>query len=171
VLTEKGVEYEFRLAGQNEIGFGQEAVKTYRTPEGPPSGPPVNVTHHFQTPDTVSVSWSPPTREHRNGPITHYHIKFQKKDDRSSIQEHNVTLTKFVFTELEEKSSYVFVVCAHTSRGAGPYSEPLVIQTQRDVVRAPRNVQAVATSDQSVEVWWEAVTHRSVIGYQVGEAR
>lgn len=35
-------------------------------------------------------------------------------------------------------------------------------------MRAPMNVEAVATSEESVEVWWEAVPARSkVIGYQV----
>lgn len=42
------------------------------------------------------------------------------------------------------------------------------MKTERDMMRAPMNVEAVATSEESVEVWWEAVPTRSkVIGYQV----
>lgn len=42
------------------------------------------------------------------------------------------------------------------------------MHTERDIVRAPMSVQAVATSDQSVEVWWDPVHSRSkVTGYQV----
>ena len=37
---ERGLEYEFRIAGKNRIGFGQEAVRTLPTPEGAPSGDP-----------------------------------------------------------------------------------------------------------------------------------
>ncbi|KAJ8964749.1 hypothetical protein NQ317_008054 [Molorchus minor] len=62
---ERGVEYEFRVAGQNHIGTGQEAIKYMRTPEGPPTGPPTNISYHFQTSDIVCISWNPPAREHR----------------------------------------------------------------------------------------------------------
>jgi receptor-type tyrosine-protein phosphatase F len=69
---------------------------------------------------------------------------------------------------LEENSEYAFIVRAHTARGAGPPNERLVARTERDAVRAPLTVHALATSDSSVEVWWEAVPSRNkVIGYQV----
>jgi receptor-type tyrosine-protein phosphatase F len=35
---ERGIEYEFRIAGANHIGIGQEAIYTYNTPEGLPTG-------------------------------------------------------------------------------------------------------------------------------------
>ena len=35
---ERGLEYEFRIAGRNKIGYGQEAVRFLPTPEGAPSG-------------------------------------------------------------------------------------------------------------------------------------
>lgn len=73
-----------------------------------------------------------------------------------------------MFTNLEESTEYVFHIRAHTSQGAGPFSEKITIKTERDMMRAPMNVEAFATSEQSVEVWWEAVPGRSkVIGYQV----
>lgn len=165
---ERGVEYEFRVAGQNHIGFGQETIKYLLTPEGPPSGPPTNITHHFQTPDVVSVTWDVPLVEHRNGQITHYDIEFHKKVDHTTVTDRNTTQMKAVFTNLEENTDYVFRVRAHTSQGAGPYSEKITVHTERDIVRAPMSVQAVATSDQSVEVWWEPVPSRSkVVGYKI----
>lgn len=30
--------YEFRISGKNHIGYGQEAVQFYTTPEGVPAG-------------------------------------------------------------------------------------------------------------------------------------
>ncbi|XP_063235458.1 tyrosine-protein phosphatase Lar isoform X2 [Bacillus rossius redtenbacheri] len=165
---ERGVEYEFRVAGQNHIGFGQETIKYLLTPEGPPSGPPTNISHRFQTPDVVCVTWAPPLREHRNGQVTRYDLQFHKKVDRTTIVDRNTTATKAVFTNLEENTDYVFHVRAHTSQGGGPFSEHITVHTERDIVRAPMSVQAVATSDQSVEVWWEPVPSRGkVIGYQI----
>lgn len=62
----------------------------------------------------------------------------------------------------------MFRVRAHTKAGAGPWSERVPITTDRDIIRAPMGVKAVATSDQSVEVWWDPVPNRGkIVGYQV----
>ncbi|KAJ8973505.1 hypothetical protein NQ317_018312, partial [Molorchus minor] len=119
----EGVEYEFRVAGQNHIGTGQEAIKYMRTPEGPPTGPPTNISYHFQTPDIVCISWNPPAREHRNGQIVKYDILFHKKFDQNNIISRNTSHTKYVFTNLEENTEYVFHIKAYTSQGPGPNSE------------------------------------------------
>ncbi|KAF4522865.1 hypothetical protein B566_EDAN008185, partial [Ephemera danica] len=132
------------------------------------TGAPVNVSFHFQTPDVVSVTWAPPSRERRNGQLTKYTVLFHKKSDTASAVERNLTTTKAVFTDLEEHTEYVLQVRAHTAQGPGPYSERLTLRTERDIVRAPMSVRAVATSESSVEVWWEAVPSRGkVIGYQI----
>jgi netrin-G3 ligand len=104
-IAERGVEYEFRVAGQNHIGFGQETIKYLLTPEGPPSGPPTNITHHFQTPDVVSVTWDVPLMEHRNGQITHYDIEFHKKVDHTTVTDRNTTQMK-VKQPCGERSAY-----------------------------------------------------------------
>lgn len=162
------MDYEFRVAGQNAIGFGQETVRFWYSPEGEPTGPPTNLSYFFQTPDTVCVTWDPPLRQHRNGQITGYDVQFNKKNDHSTTINRNTTKTRAVFTNLEENTEYVFHVRAHTSRGSGPYSEKITIITEKDIGRAPMSVKAVATSDTSVEVWWEPVPNRGkILGYQI----
>lgn len=165
---ERGVEYEFRIAGMNHIGTGQETVKYLLTPEGIPTGPPSNISVRFQTPDIVCITWESPTREHRNGQILHYDVQFHKKIDHGLGVERNTTLKKVVFTNLEESTEYVFRIRAHTKQGAGPFSEKVIIPTERDMGRAPMAVRAVATSEQTVEVWWEEVPSRGkLIGYKI----
>ncbi|XP_053675759.1 tyrosine-protein phosphatase Lar [Anopheles nili] len=165
---ERGVEYEFRVAGMNHIGIGQEAVKLLQTPEGSPTGPPTNIAVRFQTPDVVCITWEPPTREHRNGQITRYDVQFHKKIDHGLGTERNTTVRKAVFTNLDESTEYIVRVRAYTKQGAGPFSEKLVIATERDMGRAPFSVQAVATSEQTVEVWWEQVPSRGkLVGYKI----
>ncbi|XP_041986316.1 tyrosine-protein phosphatase Lar isoform X3 [Aricia agestis] len=163
---ERGVQYEFRVAGMNQIGIGQETIKYWLTPEGAPKGPPANVTYHFQTPDVISVTWDPPTRADRSGQIKKYDIQFYKRGDQSSLIEKTTELTKVVFTGLEEDAFYVFKVRAYTDQGAGPYSKDITAHTERDIGRAPMSVKAVATSESGVEVWWEPVPSRKkIIGY------
>ncbi|XP_015116835.1 tyrosine-protein phosphatase Lar isoform X1 [Diachasma alloeum] len=166
--VERGVHYEFRVAGENDNGVGQETVKYWVSPEGEPTGPPTNLSYHFQTPDIVCVTWHPPRREHRNGQIIHYDVEFHKKNDHSAIESRNTTQTRAVFTNLEEATEYVFHVRARTSRGPGPYSEKITILTEKDIGRAPMDVRAIATSESNVEVWWEPVPNRDkIIGYKI----
>ena len=69
---------------------------------------------------------------------------------------------------LEEDTSYYFRIRAYTSKGAGPFSEKMPVMTIEEIVRAPLNVRAMATSDNSLEVWWEEVPGRErIIGYRV----
>lgn len=165
---ERGVQYEYRIAGKNNIGVGQETIKYWLTPEGAPKGPPTNITFHFQTPDIISITWDPPIRADRSGQIKKYDIQFYKKSDQSSVVEKTTESTKAVFTGLEEDAHYVFKVRAYTDQGAGPYSKDITAHTERDIGRAPMSVKAVATSESSVEVWWETFRSRKkIIGYVI----
>ncbi|XP_075978544.1 tyrosine-protein phosphatase Lar isoform X4 [Anticarsia gemmatalis] len=165
---ERGVQYEYRLAGKNHIGIGQETIKYWLTPEGAPKGPPTNVTYHFQTPDIISITWDAPIRADRSGQIKKYDVQFYKRGDQSSVQEKTTEVTKAVFTGLEEDAHYVFKVRAYTDQGAGPYSKDVTAHTERDIGRAPMSVKAVATSESSVEVWWETFRSRKkIIGYVI----
>lgn len=166
---ERGIEYEFRVSGQNQIGFGQEAISYFETPEGPPTGPPTNVTHYFQTPDVVCIQWNYPIRKERNGKIIRYDIQFSKKIDSAQITHRNTTQNRTVFSGLEEGTEYVYTVRAATKQGPGPWSEKFSFATNKDMVRAPMGLKAMATSDQSVEVWWESIpsVRHKLYGYQL----
>lgn len=76
-----------------------------------------------------------------------------------------------VFSGLEEGLEYIYTIRAATKQGSGPWSEKATFNTTRDMVRAPMSLKAMATSDQSVEVWWEPPTLRhhvhKLYGYQV----
>ena len=77
-------------------------------------------------------------------------------------------LSQAVFSGLEEATEYVVTVRAVTAEGEGPWSPRMTINTTREMVRAPMGVKAVATSDQSIQVWWEAVPVRVKInGYRI----
>ena len=92
--------YEFRVSGQNQVGYGQEAFSYLETPEGPPTGPPTNLTFYFQTPDVLCIQWNYPERKHRNGRIIRYDIQFGKKIDQAEIRHWNTTLNRVSVTQL-----------------------------------------------------------------------
>ncbi|UYV65210.1 PTPRD [Cordylochernes scorpioides] len=182
---EQGSKYMFRLAGRNAMGWGQEAVAYLDMPEGGkftvtltaerrptvravPTAPPQNLSHRLQSPTTVVVSWDAPLAQYRNGRVVHYGLQFLRSADSASTAEHNTTVTRMVFSSLDENTEYVFRVRAYTAQGAGPWSSRSSVHTPGDVPPAPTNVQAMATSDQSVEVWWDTVPYfLDILGYQV----
>ncbi len=76
---------------------------------------------------------------------------------------------QMVFSGLEEGTEYVYTVRAATKQGSGPWSEKTSFTTTKEMVRAPMGLKAMATSDQSVEVWWEPIptVRHKLLGYQV----
>lgn len=74
---------------------------------------------------------------------------------------------------LEEGTDYVYTVRAATKQGTGPWTEKASFTTIKDMVRAPMGLKAMATSDQSVEVWWEPIpsVRHKLYGYQVSDDR
>ncbi|XP_065307703.1 tyrosine-protein phosphatase Lar-like isoform X3 [Dermacentor albipictus] len=164
----RGARYEFRLSGRNLLGWGQEAITFVSTPEGEPTSPPQNVTFRLQSPTTVVFTWEPPSPLHRNGHITHYSVQFRRRSSDFSADDRNTSHTRVVFSSLDEKTDYFMRVRACTAKGCGPWGENLTASTPGDIPSAPTNVQAVATSDQSVEVWWDEMPYfRDILGYQV----
>ena len=165
---EKGIEYEFRVAGINRVGAGQEAIKAYLTPEGVPSDSPKNITTRFQTPDVIEISYDAPPEIARNGQVTMYDIQFWKSVAPDEKRMRSTTERKTVFANLEDNTEYKFSVRANTRKGYGPWSSVVSFRTDRNIIRAPQHVRAMATSDSSIEVWWEAVPLRTkVVGYEI----
>ncbi|XP_064477479.1 tyrosine-protein phosphatase Lar-like isoform X1 [Ornithodoros turicata] len=164
----RGARYEFRLAGRNLLGWGQEAITFVSTPEGEPTLPPQNISFRLQSPTTAAFTWEAPPPLHQNGHITHYSVQFRRRASDFGAEDRNTSHTRIVFSSLDEKTDYIMRVRACTSKGCGPWSENLTVSTPGDIPSAPTNVQAVATSDQSVEVWWDEVPYfRDILGYQV----
>lgn len=185
----KGSKYEFKLAGKNAIGWGQEAIHLYETPEGIylkimiylvffiniktlnsdlgiPKDSPQNLTYKLQSPTIVVINWDPPLPPFRNGKIIKYGYQFNKPGD--SNVEMNTTQARIVFPSLEENSEYHFKVRAYTSKGSGPWSSRISIITPADVPPSPKEVQAMATTDNSVQVWWNEMTYfADILGFRV----
>jgi receptor-type tyrosine-protein phosphatase F len=162
----KGARYEFRLAASNSIGWGQEAIVRFQTPEGVPRDSPQNVTYRLQSPTTVVLNWDAPLPAYRNGKIVGYAVQFYKPNEQPN--ESNTTQARMVYATLDENAEYVFRARAFTSKGAGPWAQELTVRTPGDVPPSPKNVQAMATSEHSVLVWWDEMAFfADILGYSV----
>ncbi|KAG1702048.1 Tyrosine-protein phosphatase Lar [Nymphon striatum] len=165
---DRGVKYEFRVAGKNGLGYGQEAIKHLQTPEGIPTAAPMNITYELQSPNTVVLRWDQPSIQYRNGRIVKYFVQFYKSTDESSRIERNISLTRTVFGNLDVNTEYIYRIKAFTKQGGGPFSEKMSVHTPSKFPISPANVNAMPTSKSTVEVWWDAIeSDPSIIGYRV----
>ncbi|CAG0904487.1 unnamed protein product, partial [Darwinula stevensoni] len=164
---EKGFRYEFRLAARNDIGYGQEGFANITTPEGPPTGPPANISFHFLTLNIVVVTWDVPEASYCNGRIINYNFQLRKSLEDSLIFERNISTPKLLLKDLEVNTTHYFRISAYTIAGAGPFSEKMNLTTLPDIIRGPSNVRAMAITNNSLHVWWEEVLQVNVSGYRI----
>lgn len=162
---ENGGVYEVRIAGKNNIGYGQEAIEIIKTPDGVPTSAPQNVSHKLQAPSQVVLWWDPPAAEHRHGDILNYTVHFR---NGTEAHQRNVSLPRTVFSNLLESTNYSFKIQAYTSKGGGPWSATIDFQTPAGVPLKPLNVRGMSNSDTSIEAWWSVVPNRNdIVGYRV----
>lgn len=95
-----------------------------------PDSPPENVSVAAISSTSVSISWTPPPQQSRNGHITEYRINISEIDT-GRVQLHTSFTTPFVVQRLHPYYTYEIAVSAHTV-STGPYSGAEIIQTPED---------------------------------------
>ena len=102
-----------------------------------PSAPPVNVTAVALSSTQISVWWIEIPFGERNGDIIHYEVQYLPLDmfEGGIANGTYTTVTASVVLEgLEEYVTYSISVRAHNRAGAGPFSDPLILETLEDGV-------------------------------------
>ncbi|XP_041942482.1 receptor-type tyrosine-protein phosphatase delta-like isoform X6 [Alosa sapidissima] len=158
---QQGATYRFRLAARNKMGFGPEAVLELTTPEGPPAAYPPDAQVVEANATAVALAWGEVPLGDRNGVVLSYLVCYQGNGSATgndsggevcvSVEERTVTLTG-----LQADSVYDVRVCAHTSKGPGPYSPPVQVRTgslEEEVFATNFRVKAAMKS--SVLLSWE----------------
>ena len=153
-----GMEYSFRIRAENRFGIGKalesptvKAQYPFKVP-GPPGQPSVISASR----ESMTVKWDVPSND-GGGKILGYHI--QKKDRNSllwvkcnrSLISHN----EFKVNNISDGLEYEFRVCAENEAGIGRFSKPSDPVFARDSVDAPRNLEVVGITRNSVQLQWE----------------
>ena len=105
-----------------------------------PSVGPDNVSFSELNETTFNISWDPLTREKSYGKVILYEIKEElvsrvKRRKRSiSSRTLNTTTTFVVLYDLSLCSQYHVSVRAYTKAGAGPYSQPMVLESSSEYI-------------------------------------
>ena len=92
-----------------------------------PSSPPQDVIVESHNPASLMVSWQPPVRRDRNGPITGYVISYARSDMMSMSVTEEAMGTTHTISRLVAYVNYSVIVAAMTVNGTGPFSDPPVV--------------------------------------------
>ncbi|XP_013772759.2 tyrosine-protein phosphatase Lar-like, partial [Limulus polyphemus] len=131
---------------------------------------PRNVQTCSLSSNTVVIQWDPPKEP--NGEVTGYKVHFKTLPNlpTTNWKTQNVdsgTLT--TISDLTPQTIYTIRIQALTSRGFGPLSAPVQVETQEGVPSQPSNLLAKSISPTTVQLQWSHPEHlgESVIGYEL----
>ena len=97
--------YEVSINAYNSVGSGPSSTKCVTTTfEGLPTAPPKTINCVSDSPSTIKISWSPPSKFYRNGIIIGYTISYRLENKVIIYIERNIL--KAIFTRLERKLSF-----------------------------------------------------------------
>ncbi|KAI1289731.1 Down syndrome cell adhesion molecule-like protein Dscam2 [Halotydeus destructor] len=146
--------YELRIVAVNNIGKSDSSeVILFRTDEEAPAGVPLNVKATATSSKSVEISWEPPRKDLHYGHVRGYYVGYKEsgtgmeseafvyktleidgrtaaaKADRVGDGSSLGSMGKTQLTGLKRFAKYAIVVQAFNSKGAGPASEEIVVQT------------------------------------------
>lgn len=94
-----------------------------------PSASPVNVQARIIDTITIELVWAEPPLDAQNGIIISYRVSVAVSETKTNFVINTTTTAALNITDLHPYYGYSLQVAAVTSRGAGPFSDPISITT------------------------------------------
>ncbi|XP_069692741.1 cell adhesion molecule Dscam2-like [Periplaneta americana] len=173
--------YHFRLYAENALGTSAPSDPLHAMTESEiPGGPPTQVSVEATGPQELHVTWQPPERQLWNGELLGYKIGFRRigpgPEDEGPYNFTRVGVGivggEVRLSGLEKFTKYSVTVQAFNSRGDGPASDAVIVQTLEDVPSAPpQDIMCTPVSAHDLQVSWHppdrAHLHGIVQGYKL----
>lgn len=175
VLTDlrKYQEYQVSVAGYNRAGEGQSTPVRIRTLEDLP-GPVGELNFHDILLDSVNVSWAPPQQP--NGRIINYIVHFRTYKLSVGYQNEvtqKTSLNYYLATNLEENSTYFFIIQAENSAGPGVETfDNVTVGYNIGAPDSPSKPTFASEPSSFVLYWKDGIPGRtSIIGHTIQAKR
>ena len=125
--------YQFRIVAENANGSNATSdTITVKTSEEAPSGPPLDLKVSVIDQHTLKAQWKAPLREHWNGDILGYNVRYYKIDSNKfknfnfktvEIIKEQGQLHELTISNLESRTEYGIMVEAFNKIGPGTINE------------------------------------------------
>ncbi|XP_075710738.1 cell adhesion molecule DSCAM isoform X1 [Rhinoderma darwinii] len=168
--------YNIRMYAKNHIGKSEASNElTITTEEAAPDGPPQEVQLDPVSSQSIRVTWKAPKKHLQNGIIRGYQIGFREYSTGGNYQFNIITVDTtgdsevYTLDNLKKFTQYGVVVQACNRAGTGPSSQEIITTTLEDVPsRPPENVQAAATSPETITISWSTPSKEALNGILQG---
>ncbi|XP_038612619.1 phosphatidylinositol phosphatase PTPRQ [Tachyglossus aculeatus] len=147
--------YSFFAAARTIKGLGPFTTVLFYTDESEPLAPPQNLTLVNYTADSVWLKWRPSPQP--SGIVIMYNFKiYENRSETVSYQNVSGFQTDGKLVGLDPMNTYSVSVSAFTRVGNGnQYSNIIRFTTEESAPDVVQNFRCMATSWQSVLVWWD----------------
>ncbi|XP_035684441.1 tenascin-X-like [Branchiostoma floridae] len=150
-----------------EIESERTSEIVVRTLSGAPSTP-LGATAEGQAPDTIQVTWQPPTQT--NGDLLGYYIYYQEVGStETSRAEAGPIETTYSISGLRPATEYIITVTAYTEGGESERSGEVLVSTLSGAPSTPLSVTAEGQAPDTITVTWQAPadTNGDLLGYYI----
>ncbi|CAJ0579194.1 unnamed protein product, partial [Mesorhabditis spiculigera] len=132
-----------------------KTVRTFKTEADVPTGAPQNLQNTVRKDTELGFKWEAPECIHQNGNVTQYEYILSGLDEWNEGDRESITpRPTAVIDQLMPGSLYRMKVRAYTSKGPGPWSEPLEIRTTGSELGPPRELSAIQTTTSQIHLTW-----------------
>ncbi|XP_033002943.1 Down syndrome cell adhesion molecule isoform X1 [Lacerta agilis] len=168
--------YNIRMYAKNRIGKSEASNElTITTDEAAPDGPPQDVQLEPISSQSIRVTWKAPKKHLQNGIIRGYQIGYREYSAGGNFQFNIISIDTtgdsevYTLDNLKKFTQYGMVVQACNRAGIGPSSQEIITTTLEDVPSSPpENVQAIATSPETISITWSTLAKDALNGILQG---
>uniref|UniRef100_A0A8D1K5G6 Down syndrome cell adhesion molecule n=1 Tax=Sus scrofa TaxID=9823 RepID=A0A8D1K5G6_PIG len=168
--------YSIRMYAKNRIGKSEPSNELSITAdEAAPDGPPQEVHLEPVSSQSIRVTWKAPKKHLQNGIIRGYQIGYREYSTGGNFQFNIISIDTtgdseiYTLDNLNKFTQYGLVVQACNRAGTGPSSQEIITTTLEDVPSSPpENVQAIATSPESISISWSTLSKEALNGILQG---
>ncbi|XP_066226259.1 cell adhesion molecule DSCAM [Saccopteryx leptura] len=168
--------YSIRMYAKNRIGKSEPSNELSITAdEAAPDGPPQDVHLEPISSQSIRVTWKAPKKHLQNGIIRGYQIGYREYSTGGNFQFNIISIDTtgdseiYTLDNLNKFTQYGLVVQACNRAGTGPSSQEIITTTLEDVPSyPPENVQAIATSPESISISWSTLSKEALNGILQG---
>ncbi|RWS12133.1 Down syndrome cell adhesion molecule-like protein Dscam2, partial [Dinothrombium tinctorium] len=153
--------YQLRVRAENNLGLSDWSdVLSVTTEEEVPEDVPKHIQVTAIGSKSIKVSWQRPSTKYHLAKVTGYYVGYKKHQNDASFVFKTVksdtreTHYSTEITGLSKATKYSIIVQAFNSKGAGPLSDEIVVETTEFDIPRPPHLKVLSVTSNTIELTW-----------------
>ncbi|XP_071033639.1 cell adhesion molecule Dscam1-like [Parasteatoda tepidariorum] len=153
--------YSIQISAVNALGESENSNPvTVTTEEEAPGGPPLSAKALPLSSTSVKVLWEPPDFTSQYGQVKGYYVGYKIKESKDKYVYKTLEVTdnfreERILSNLQRSTKYLIRIQAFNSKGAGPPSDDVEVETLKDDPPKPPSLEILGVTSSSVTLKWK----------------